>query len=64
MNLTKSQKARNSKLEVTLRQWKRIESKEIGISEDLRNVEVLEQAKMMIVKIELDMSPESFRYCK
>jgi len=43
---------RNSKLQVTLNQWTRILNKEMAISEDLRKKDVVDQAEMMIKKIE------------
>jgi hypothetical protein len=41
-----------SKLEVTLKQWKEIYNKEMGISPDLRNIEKTVQAFEMILKLE------------
>lgn len=41
-----------SKLTVILRQWKEIEAKELGYSEDLRHHDDLAQAQEMIAKVE------------
>jgi len=49
--MTKSQAARNGKLQVTIGQWTRIFNKEMAISEDLRKHDVVEQATMMIEKL-------------
>lgn len=51
--MTASNKAkRNSKLQVTLNQWKEILRNEMVYSEDLRKNDVVENAKSMIAKIE------------
>lgn len=47
-----------SKLKITLNQWTRIKNKEMAISEDLRNNRELEQAKMMIAKINMMIAKE------
>ena len=49
----------NSKLETTLKQWKRILNKELAISEDLRKKDVISQARMMIKKVEEMMADNS-----
>ena len=44
--------AKQSKLNVTLNQWKEIYTKEMAYSADLRNQEKANQAHAMILKIE------------
>jgi hypothetical protein len=52
MNTSKSTKNRNSKLQVTLNQWKEIYRKEMAYSEDLRKQSKLTEASLMISKIQ------------
>jgi hypothetical protein len=42
----------NSKIQVALNQWVRILDKEMNISADLRKTDRVEQAEMMIKKLE------------
>ena len=51
MNASRKAK-RNSKLQVTLNQWDEILRKEMAYSEDLRKSSVIEEAKIMIAKVE------------
>ena len=50
---TKNSNAKKSKLRVTRRQWVEIATKEARISPDLRNAARMEQAEIMIKKIDL-----------
>jgi hypothetical protein len=52
MTTSKSTKNRNSKLQVTLNQWKEIYRKEMAYSEDLRKQNKLTEATLMISKIQ------------
>ena len=44
---------KRTKLQITLNQWTEILEKEMKISEDLRKNEVIEQAEMMISKLNI-----------